>query len=391
MEWTKYMKGVQLWYLRKIVQKLPNKTQFDDTIQKMLFEVGPIPRSFSTERRYRDHLTKLQSSFTLVQAIESVPKMTEFNIPYPAQFFIAPYPKKNYDPSQLIGRYDAPVCDPALISWKFLSPRAEKHFAEARLSPNEFIKLKNVDVNFLVAESRVKLSLKKEFEDHWEWCQDVGYDSRLNSKQLANPLPLPVVKCETLLEGAFIDQAVDTLASNCLYSSRVHNFRVGDFVMVDHEKKTCYFFQVTLLDLKDHPVKVSVLEDVMNRLKIVEKGYTFHLIFVIDKAIRFPTGSKFTISEVVKNEPKEESVKATTLHNLKNGQKWEHFRDHVETTVVRAHLSLNILTGLPKEKSGPFHFQDSMKKSQLQELAEEYGLSTIGECLRFAINSLETS
>ena len=214
----------------------------------------------------------------------------------------------------------------------------------------------------------------------------MGYHSNLNTTQLAHPLPIPDVTCETLLEGAFIDQAVDTLASNCLYSSRVHNFRVGDFVMVDHEKKTCYFFHVTLLNLKDHPVRLSLLEDAMNGLKIVEKGYKFHLIFVIDVAIRFPTGSKFTFAEEVENVSKKEAVKMeTTVQQMKKSQKWDKFINHFETTVVRARLSLDVCTELPKTKIGTL--QDLMTKSQLQELAKRYHLSTSGESLRFVINS----
>ncbi len=59
----------------------------------------------------------------------------------------------------------------------------------------------------------------------------------------------------------------------------------------------------------------------MNRLKIVEKDYKFHIIFVIDKVIRFPTGSKFIITEKVEGESKKEIKIETTLQNLKNDNK----------------------------------------------------------------------
>jgi hypothetical protein len=83
---------------------------------------------------------------------------------------------------------------------------------------------------------------------------------------------------------------VDTLSSGYVYKSRVH-FNLGDMVMVDHNTKTCFIFFVRLTNLKNHPVKVSLLTKVMNHLKIREKNYTLQLVFVTDTAVHRQSGS----------------------------------------------------------------------------------------------------
>ena len=190
IEWTRYLKGVDLWYLNnqrlvdeppKKQQLLPpnnqNKTIFETIVDKMLYEVGPIPRAFSTRNNYNNRVSNLQTG-SLPAVINSINELTPFNIPSLVEFFLAPYPKKKSedDPNQPISYENAPVCERGLIIWKFLSPTAEKIFADAKLSQEQYKRLEDVGVNYIVAESRVKRYLNKEFPDNWEWCRDVGYE-----------------------------------------------------------------------------------------------------------------------------------------------------------------------------------------------------------------------
>ncbi len=359
MEWTRYLNGVNLWYLKqsrfvddetkaKLLTLPPNKENknlFEAIVKKMLDIVGPIPLAISDSDKYQYLFAAISQSPTLVAAIDSAKEMNDFNIPPCMKYFMAPYPLKKSEDGPLTP-HDAPVCESGLYSWEFLSPTTERVLAEARVSANQYQILKDSGINYKVAESRVKGFILGDFPDKWDWVQDVGYQQYLNTSQLAQPIDFTGVKGLTLLEEEFINQPVDTLTPNRLYHSRAHNFRLGDFVVVDHEKKICYYLQVTLVDLKDHPVKLSVLEKVINRLKIIEKGYKLSLIFVLDRVNRFPTGSKFIIPKGQSKDEVETTLQQLKSDELKCAKRWKDLAKYIETIVVRGSLSNSVESAL---------------------------------------------
>jgi hypothetical protein len=175
-----------------------------------------------------------------------------------------------------------------------------------------------------------------------------------------------------------------------LYKSKAQTF-LGDIAMVDHNTKTCFFFQVADKDLQNHPVKLSVLENVMNRLKIREKNYTLHLIFVTDFSTEYPFGSKFEMEQTLEEKQNHARVRAVTLSQWKDQSNDQegHLSHFVKSSIVRTKLSVSEELPLPVVKSAAgqkkFLDIDIVKKKNLQAALKDLQLPHIGPPQRSAL------
>jgi hypothetical protein len=374
MEWERFRRrGAEaVWYLSNpslagdALEKLSNlsetqvsekKAILSSLVSSMLDEVGPIPRAFSTQDEFDSRRWRVHDNMVGLAMLQAT-SLSIFNVPPALKFFMAPHPQTPPDP-----RLVCPPIDTNLrhYFYEFLTDKAEGYFAKAKITREQAAALEISGTNYMIAEARVAASLKTERLPgdqvaDWEWCKDVGFNKALTSPppmvRSSITVPIPPVKMTSTVHEAFLAVPVDELKEGSLYQSRVHNFRLGDMVLVDHNTKTCFFFQVTLKDLPDHPVKLSVLETVMNRLKIREKNYTLHLVFVTDFSLKHPHGSKFELEQTVEEEKNKGRGQGITLSSWKDQWKDQegHLSHFVKSSIVRTKLTVGEESVLPPAK-----------------------------------------
>jgi hypothetical protein len=113
------------------------------------------------------------------------------------------------------------------------------------------------NLNYLIAEWIMRNTLenpKEELTKHWHWMEDLGFEISLCQDHIIRDpsFEFPVFDSNRILRGALPKISVSWLEENVLYSSKAHNFRLGDFFYVDRAKKTIYFIEVTLKSLCNH-------------------------------------------------------------------------------------------------------------------------------------------
>jgi hypothetical protein len=402
MEWERFRRTGRAWYLAAVDEELSENAKqklVRDCVSQFLYEVGPIPRAISNASNYYSRCGEMRLDPVLSNAFDCVDQLSPSNVPPALKYFLAPYPinkrvkeeaiqvKGNkHLPVQILPELQyAPMVALGFYTFLFLSPEARIRFNSAKITRLQAEKLQSAGLNFLVAESIVADALARGDSDSeglpsWKWYLDLGFGTKLDLAHRINPLPIPVVTCDSSFEDAFIGVSVDTLEQGCLYTSRAHNFRLGDMVMVDHRTKTCFYFQVTLLNLKKHPVKISVLKDVMTRLQILEKNYTLQLIFIVDVTAGLPSGSKFEATVGLKDG--QLTTAAFTLEEWKAFEMQDKikrrsdkvmFSERVKSVIVRTKLTQDSRVEVSDRSTG------AVTMLELRKMLDLYGIPTQGQ------------
>jgi hypothetical protein len=359
MEWERFQRrGAEaVWYLTNpsfaddTFVKLSNlsetqvsekKAIFRSLVSNMLDVVGPIPRSFTSKHNFHFQWSGLLDTHVGMAMLETI-NLTSFNTPRSLKYCLAPYPKSLPDPQFI----NLPLFEsPRDYYFDFLSDRAKGRFINAPFGREHAAAMLASGTYYLIADGRVAESLKKRLRGadvaDWEWYEDVGFDRTLNSSHSIAPIKIPFVETTSTIPASYLQDSVDDLKEGCLYESKAQTF-LGEMVMVDHNTKTCFLFHVTEKGIQYHPVKLSVLENVMNRLKIREKNYTLHLIFVTDFSTKYPLGSKFEMEQTLKEKQNHDRGRAVTLSQWKD--QWSdqegHLSHFVKSSIVRTKLSVS--------------------------------------------------
>ena len=147
----------------------------------------------------------------------------------------------------------------------------------------------------------------------WDFHKDPGYqiwlnfDTMLHSSDIPN---LPFCNEKIYVRGQYckIKESITSIPENALLISKSHNFRLGECLCIDHTEKKVYFWQSTCVDIKEHAIKVSNLEKVMNGFNMldIEKDpiaatYKLVIIFCVDWCRERTSGSKFGGVEIPYN------------------------------------------------------------------------------------------
>lgn len=139
----------------------------------------------------------------------------------------------------------------------------------------------------------------------WEYHQDPGYQNLLNFDTMLNEkMYLPFFNEKMYFRGQYckLRKSIKELPENTLLISKSHIFRLGECLCIDYIEKKVNFWQSASIDIKEHAIKVSNLEKVMNGPNMLDiqkdpiaATYKLVIIFCVDMCIERTTSSKFIL------------------------------------------------------------------------------------------------
>lgn len=313
--------------------------------------IGGVVRSlFSITRIYQAYLSTVTSSVN-ENFYGNLKKLRIFNIPEGAKFYVAPCLRFGVEIPRYGAAYreaapkffacypNSPFGSAENYEYRFLSVYASMLVANAAENPSEVKALSTYGLVYQVAESMVRHCLMtvdsgavvnnkqltpvvvpEEYDvKKWDWYDDSGYRNLISKRAEAPDIPL--CSKQTKFFGMFYEGSVDTLDSNTLYFSSVHNAPVADCFCVNHEKRELFAFQVTSRDMSEREFKSSTIETFLTKLEFDKnKEYKLVLVGVTDWSHRPSKGMKFVVGKGTKTltEWKSSAFNSTVASRLRS-------------------------------------------------------------------------
>ena len=316
-------------------------------VRERAFQVGAVPRYLFCEynffKRRLDEMAK-SASVSLSFDFED---LSVNNIPKVAQYLVAPYFRShvinpiftlNYEEAasdyfnSLTGdEHERLMHSRSLSSFEFryLCDNALIIHIKALRDPRDIEVIKRVGFEYQLSEAIIKFGgilIPKFYEkiddissDHWEWHKNVIYKEFLSRHSMLPKDKIPVLpRCsaEIIFRGQYFNGDVSELSSDRLYRGSFHNLALYEYFTVDHNNKMIYLYQITALDLSDHPFAMSTVKEVMTKLGMFEDRnleYRVTLLCFTDWSRSSTHGTKLFDNNLNKN-----NVTLTHLRSIKN-------------------------------------------------------------------------
>jgi hypothetical protein len=146
---------------------------------------------------------------------------------------------------------------------------------------------------------------------NWKWYKNPTNPNatELSAVQLLESNECPVIlprRTVILFNKQTMKQLVTDLSDTAIYRCILVNGWLYDMMIVDHDKKIVYVFQVTKLKAGDHNCDYSTIKKVMDDMKIMENNYKMCYIHCSDasqkseSAVKVTNNKKLTKSETDK-------------------------------------------------------------------------------------------
>ena len=198
-----------------------------------------------------------------------------------------------------------PLYGRATVKFEFLSDFTMHMVRKATRTDSHVRALDNIGVKKIIAEHVARQYFKGEWDhegtriplvpdlnlNYYDVCIDVGCDGVIDARRNVENKSalmklLPRWEQKAVFCGMYLDKDVKLLNQGFLYRALSHNFALGDAVVVDHEEKKIFFIKLTAQDVAAYVVKLSTLETVMAKLRLLDGGenddYTLWIVFYTD-------------------------------------------------------------------------------------------------------------
>ena len=270
--------------------------------------IGTLPRYiFCGELYYEDQL-HVVNYHAFEFSMLSVYELDRNAMPYIASF-IKPNMIPKYSASDADG-------DPA-YEFRFLSDHCARVIAKSiiKLNDKRLNVLPDHHLDYQLAEIIMISTLFKDVSDTytreaWEVYTDPGNTTKLTKRHrlvkkeedaFKSGVAIPWATHTVLFESIHYEGDVKLLQESSLYRSAFisHKVPFGQCFMVSHQQRTVWFFQSTCGDVKDHPLPICIIRNVMNKLGMfTDTGKEYELVIVIfaDWSRRITHGSKVAAS-----------------------------------------------------------------------------------------------
>ena len=280
--------------------------------------IGTLPRFiFCSELYYEDQL-HVVNNYTFEFSTLSVYEIDRNAMPY-----IAPFIKPN-----MIPQYSAKDTDGSTVyEFRFLSDHCARVVAKSiKVDDKRPWVLSNHGLDYQLAEIIMMSTLFQDASDTytreaWEVYTDPGNTMKLTKRHrllkkeeesFKSGIAIPWATHTVLFESIHYEGDVKLLQENTLYRSAFisHKVPFGQCFMVGHQQRTVWFFQSTCGDVKDHPLPICAIRNVIGKLGIVtDTGKEYELVLVIfaDWSRSITHGSKFTGSEPTVKRPRRDT------------------------------------------------------------------------------------
>jgi hypothetical protein len=99
----------------------------------------------------------------------------------------------------------------------------------------------------------------------------IFYAEAMSSKERSTLIEkLPMTSAIWTFSGQYLDRPFQELSSDNVYRCLLHNSPVYDALTANPKLKQLFLFQSTLLDPQDHPINISVFNEVLLKLRLTE-------------------------------------------------------------------------------------------------------------------------
>ena len=284
--------------------------------------VGTLPRfTLCAELDYENQRVKVNDSG--IDFFRDVPTLNFTNIPINAKYYVAPFIKPN-----MIPRHDArDFNDDPAYQFRFLSDHCARVVAKSiKVDDKRLTVLPDHGLDYQLAEIIMINTLFKDVSDTytreaWEVYTDPGNTTKLTKRHrlvkkeedaFKSGVAIPWATHTVMFDGTYHEGDVELLQENTLYRSAFisHKVPFGQCFMADPQQRTVWFFQSTVGDVKDHPLPISAIRNVMDKLGILTdagREYELEIVIFADWSRRITHGSKFTGSEPTVKRPRRDT------------------------------------------------------------------------------------
>jgi hypothetical protein len=235
------------------------------------------------------------SQANATKSLEELNQCSIFNVPENVKYFFQPVLKEgvvnpNIALFQNVNKNAESfgIFKKEIYNWGYITENA-KNLVYKQLNKQNFKNLKYLELAHKYYEDTIQYALMRDLKldkayhcDKFKWYSD--RNGKIVQKELIrNPIgKIPLLKHVHYFKGMYIKRRVDLLQSEVLYRPITHNAALYDMFYVESEKKTITLFQVSSLTAQNHIINMQTFDDVMEKMKIVEKGYQVHYVYVND-------------------------------------------------------------------------------------------------------------
>jgi hypothetical protein len=283
-----------------------------DIVTTRFDQIGPKTRViFATKENYDLYLGRTLSSVS--GWFSKMGSFSVYNVPKEANMFIGAFVNADVDIpySDLGDNYQL----------KFLSSNLAVEIAnKAEAEDIAQLHRSRVGLEYQIAEELVCYGLKEHgphcddpiLVKNWKWYKNPTNPNatELSAVQLLESHLRPVIfprRTVISFNKQTMKQLVTDLSDTVIYRCILVNGWLYDMMIVDHDKKIVYVFQVTKLKAGDHNCDYSTIKKVMDDMKIIENNYEMYYIHCSDASqksesavVKVTNNKKLTKSETDK-------------------------------------------------------------------------------------------